>query len=590
MSTSENSPKTITATGFSDPNTQGQWYFDRQYSNMQINAEAVWEDYTGEGIVVGIVDSVINASHADLDDNYNADLDRDLAKQNDDPEFLASELPSAHGTYVAGVIAAEYANGVGGRGIAHGAEVTSFALDFTRDDTISQTNRGLALGHTVDVLNNSWSYTTAFSDRVTPGTDGYTALQSAVETGRDGLGTVVVFAAGNTGTSQSSNYHGFQNSPFTIAVAAVEETGDIAIYSSLGANVLISAPGTDILTTYAYAGVREVSGTSFAAPAVSAAAALILEANNDLGYRDVMEILALSATAENLGSDARDGLGWVTNGADNYNGGGMHFSDSYGYGYLDVLAATRLAETWGTQQTFENLATASVTETYTDQVLSAGTNDHVQVTVTVEDDITLETAQLSLKLSWFHSNDIEIFLTSPEGTVSQLTYDYEATNGGGGFYNFPFTTNALLGESSAGDWVIDIHNRNPEARHYSRDEPMSSALDGIELSFTGNEPSDDDVYFYNDDFSFYYEGDDLTARSQLTDTNGGTDTVNAAMVTTAVRIDLSGDTASVIAGRTVQIAPDVIENAYSGDADDVLLGTETSNILSGGRGDDTLHG
>jgi len=584
------STATIETAAFTDPNTSGQWYFDRPDSAMSINAEQVWEDYTGEGIVVGVVDSVINASHADLDDNYNSELDRDLARQNNTPEFVNAERPDPHGTYVAGVIAAESGNGVGGRGIAHGAEVTSFAMDFTLSDVVAQANRGLALGSTVDVLNNSWSYTASFSDRVTPGSDGYVALQTAVEEGRDGLGTVVVFAGGNSGPTQSSNYHGFQNSPFTIAVAAVDSSGEVAGYSSLGANLLISGPGTDILTTYAYGGVREVSGTSFAAPAVSAAAALILNANEELGYRDVMEILALSASAENLGTDARDGLGWITNGAGNYNGGGMHFSDSYGYGYLDVLAAVRLAETWDTQQTFGNLVTESVRETYRDQVLTAGSNDHIQVTVAVTDDITLETAQLSLRLAWFHSNDIEIFLTSPEGTVSQLTYDFEATNGGGGFYNFPFTTNALLGESSAGDWVIDIHNRNPDAEHYSRDEPMSAALTGVELTFTGNEPTNNDVYFYNDDFSFYYAGADLEARSNLRDTNGGTDTLNVAMVTTAVRIDLSGDTVSIIAGREVRIAADVIENVYSGDANDVLLGTDGDNMLSAGRGDDTLHG
>ncbi|MGI3170900.1 S8 family serine peptidase [Pseudooceanicola sp. C21-150M6] len=581
---------TVELTGFSDPNTSGQWYFDRpNQSEMSINVESVWEDYTGSGIVVAVMDSIINNFHPDLDDNYDSSLDYHLGENTDDFDWDSVISQHSHGTAVAGVIAAEKDNGFGGMGIAYDATITNYAMDFSSSDVTSQVLMGINLATNVDVLNCSWSYTTAFSDKLTIGSDGYNALVNAVENGRDGLGTVIVFAAGNEGGSESSNYHGYQNSPFTIAVGSVDSEGEVSGFSSLGSNLLLSAPGEDILTSWAYGSVREMNGTSFAAPAVSAAAALILDANEDLGYRDVMEILALSARADQLGTDSRVGLGWVTNGADNFNGGGMHYSDSYGYGYLNVHDAVRLAETWEYQQTYATLRTETVSLRM-NEVMTAGENDHLRVEIEFTEDMEIESAQLSMRFAWFHSNDLEVYLTSPDGTVSQLVYDYSTVNGGGGFTNFPFTTNALLGELARGTWTLDIYNTNPDALLTNGSGPMSAALRGVELSVYGSDLEADDVYYFNDEFANgYYDAEDLADRSTVTDTDGGRDSINLAMTTTGNQIDLSGERRSHVGGQTIVIEPDTIENAFGGDGNDTLFGSEDDNFLSGGRGNDTFY-
>ncbi|MFX5522508.1 hypothetical protein ABTD78_24870, partial [Acinetobacter baumannii] len=70
----------------------------------------------------------------------------------------------------------------------------------------------------------------------------------------------------------------------------------------------------------------------------------MLEANPHLGYRDIQKILAYSARqVDSVGS------AWTTNGAFNWNGGGLHVSHDYGFGAVDALAAVRLAETWTEQ-------------------------------------------------------------------------------------------------------------------------------------------------------------------------------------------------------------------------------------------------
>ena len=84
----------------------------------------------------------------------------------------------------------------------------------------------------------------------------------------------------------------------------------------------------------------------------------MLEANPELGWRDVQTILA--ASARHIGAISAPRLvsletrPWTFNKATTWNGGGYHFSYDYGFGLVDALAAVRLAETWTAQSTSAN--------------------------------------------------------------------------------------------------------------------------------------------------------------------------------------------------------------------------------------------
>ena len=93
---------------------------------------------------------------------------------------------------------------------------------------------------------------------------------------------------------------------------------------------------------------------------MSGVVALMLEANRNLGYRDVQDILAYSARKVNDPATT-----WQTNLATNWNGGGLHYSRDYGFGEVDARAAVRLAETWQGQKTITNLATTAWGESET---------------------------------------------------------------------------------------------------------------------------------------------------------------------------------------------------------------------------------
>ncbi len=82
------------------------------------------------------------------------------------------------------------------------------------------------------------------------------------------------------------------------------------------------------------------TGTSYSGPMVGAAAALMLQANPLLGFRDVANILALTARAVGTTNNLYHDEGrWL-------NFGGMQFSRDVGFGLIDVSAAVRLAASW----------------------------------------------------------------------------------------------------------------------------------------------------------------------------------------------------------------------------------------------------
>ena len=78
----------------------------------------------------------------------------------------------------------------------------------------------------------------------------------------------------------------------------------------------------------------------------------MLEANPNLGYRDVQKILAYSTTHP-------DNQDWKTNGASDWNLGGLQFNDKAGFGLVDAHTAVELARTWTETNTSVNEISAS---------------------------------------------------------------------------------------------------------------------------------------------------------------------------------------------------------------------------------------
>lgn len=563
-----------------DPDLSSQWHTDPAES-WDINVRDVWLDYTGEGVIVGVLDDGFDYSHSDLSPNYRTDLDYDVSTATADAAPVNSS--DNHGTAVMGIIGADD-NSDGTVGVAFDADLVGYRMDFGSIPLSVIADALNRAADTVDVFNNSWSFADVFVDNFNNSGWGTidTALTGLAENGRDGLGTVAVFSAGNErGDGSNANYHNMQNSPYTISVGSMRVTGEHSSFSNPGANVLVTAPGGSIQTTdrtgvdgYNSGDYTSFTGTSASAPVVSGVAALILEANDALGYRDVQEILAYSAVRNDP-----DDAGWAYNGAGNWNGGGLHFSHDYGFGLVDAHAAVRLAETWDVQQTYANLVSVTGGETVTRNIADEGS---LVTTLDIAGDIEIEHVLLNVDISHSWVGDLKITLTSPDGTASVMMDQPESGGYDVSTLDFTFSSVAHWGEASAGTWTLTIEDMAAGD---------SGTLDAWSLEFLGNNKSNNDLYIFTAAFADF-TGAELSARNTISETNGGNDTINLAALTSDSTVDLDAGTAT-IAGQSVTITTgesDYIEVIYGGDGNDTFTGDDGDNSFFGGRGDDILEG
>ena len=552
-------------------------------AGIDLNLAGVWPDYTGRGQRVGIVDDGFDFTHRDLAGRFDLTRDRDFRDGDAAP---AAGPEDSHGTMVAGVVGAAAGNG-GMAGVAYGATLLGFRVGFGADGTLAQFTAALAAQKEVDVSNQSWGFARPFSDDF--GSSGFAAFEAALAatatTGRQQLGTVLVAAAGNgRAAGDNVNYHNFQNSPYVIAVAALDHDGVIAPFSTPGAAVLVAAPGVAIGTVDGPGDAGAVTGdyaiahgTSFAAPAVSGVVALMLEANPLLGARDVQEILACSA--RQVGS----GAGWQTNGATSWNGGGRQFSHDYGFGLVDARAAVRLAETWSVRSTFGNVD--ATTSGVTDRII-APDGSAVSLMFDVSEGLTIDRVLIELDLDHSFQGDLVVRLTSPQGTTSTLVDRPGVAPGTSGLgsaadgLDFTFSSVAHLGESTLGTWVLSISDEGSGGAG-------SLGLASASLGFLGDRPSGDDTYVFTDAYADLSADDAL--RRELAD-GAGYDTLNAAAVTGDCVVDLGRGIAEIAGGRLALSAGTSIESVFGGDGDDRLTGDRAANRLAGGRGDDVLDG
>nr|WP_301293475.1 calcium-binding protein [Pseudomonas sp. GGS8] len=585
-----------------DPLVTDQWYLS------QANILPVWKDYTGKGVRIaeietnspfGTTKEILDYRHADLKDNIDQNW---LA--NATPGQMAGEGSggkfSDHATLVAGVMVAAR-NGEGSVGVAYDATVAGYWVN--KDDFSNMSHM-----YEYDVVNHSWGSNFHFDLKFSPTELGTlpTAYYQAIDEGRHGLGTVIVTAGGNDREKGgNTNYSNVSNTRSSIVVGAINATTDLGAlqlggkpFSSPGASILVSAPGSNVTSTSrlvqndngsTFGGDTSVSqGTSFAAPIVSGIVALMLEANPELGYRDVQQILAISARKVNDPTTS-----WQTNGSQNWNGGGMHVSHDYGYGEVDARAAVRLAETWNIQQTLGNelRLTNPLESGVLNRAITDGQGAGISHSLTMGAvDILAEHVEVKVNLSHARPGDLILKLISPSGTESILmnrpgkapgsaaTDRGNADFDGQNTLNYVFGTALLRGEAVQGNWTLQVIDS------VTGD---TGTLNSWSLNVYGKGDTIDDQYVYTNEYA------QLAAsggRNALNDTDGGQDTINAAAISSASVIDLSKGEATLAGARLAITNAAQIEHLIGGEFADTLIGNAADNHLSGGRGDDVLSG
>jgi subtilisin family serine protease len=522
-----------------DPLYKYQWHLDNTgqtnfgltagIATQDINVNgAITDGYTGDGIIIGIIDTGLEIAHEDLSANVVLGS-KDF--HNDDSDPTTSATTGDHGTSVTGLIASVGWNAKGGRGVAPSASIKGYNyIAPGSNQTIARylaAIGGATYSENVDIFNLSIGADYTSSASVNSSIEA--GLASGVANLRGGKGAIYVKSSGNgfesiTGFDcenvfsgndnligcQNANQEPVQTNPYYISVGAISAAGVKSSYSTPGSNLWVSAPGGEsgyhtgqgwsihndakifkpaMMTTdqstclkgkvrgtidqknaFDNEGnhsenthcnyVSTFNGTSSAAPVLSGAIALILEANPALNWRDVKHILA--TTSDQVDASKADinitingapytaTEGWTTNSV------GNKFHNWYGFGRVNVGAAITAAKAYtsGSLGTWINTGwgagSGAINAVITD-------NNAMGVTNTIASTATgtIEYVQIFVNISHVSAGELAIELTSPAGTKSIIMNPWNAY-GNSNNINSQMGSSAFYGEPMNGNWTIRV--------------------------------------------------------------------------------------------------------------------------------------
>ncbi len=277
---------------FDDPRYDGQWYMEL------LEMELLYEQSLGSADTrVAVIDSAIELSHPDLADAFMAPYD--AFDDDEDPSPNPGEdcydsdtdICDEHGTAVAGIVGARANNGEGIVGFC--PECTLIPIKMLGEGMGATSRDIAAFEHAIDndaaVINNSWGYVESIP---VPSTLAEVIRRADAET-RDGLGAVVVFAAGNDDRVIENDE--MEAMPEVLCISATDRYGLPTAYTNSGDAVDVAAPSATVTTSYEGGYTETFGGTSAAAPVVSGVAGWVLSYAPELTSEEVRELFVDTA-------------------------------------------------------------------------------------------------------------------------------------------------------------------------------------------------------------------------------------------------------------------------------------------------------
>jgi subtilisin-like proprotein convertase family protein len=478
---------------------------------------------TGKGVVIGIHE------HGRIDPNH-----EDLAANLVACDPLEPSVSTDHATAIAGIIAAVAGNGKGGRGVAPEAQLLDMRAPSAKDQPAPRL-QNMSVGNTPilfmpyseseypDVDLNTHNGAAFFK---AAGNEFGAAEQAGVSAAMCSEATLGTGISCLNATADTLNSYAQ-----SVTVAAVNASGKRASYSSAGSAIWVSGLGGEYgyekaevaqsdalqklppvgdaalyapaLVTTDASGLKfglnrdepgaprynaldggslskvdsggnytaRANGTSSAAPTVTGVAALMLQVNPELSWRDIKYILATTArkidpeqpkiTWQGLTLDDA----WVANAA------GRSFSNWYGFGLVDATAAVRAARNYTPLGPLRNSGWRASTE---NGVPIAGKDANgTGARIAIADEMAIETVQLRLRTTHKDPHQLHIELTSPSGTRSIILPALTMIRTAGDEFSIDLAaTNAFLDEPAKGMWtlkVIDALDPSPSTKIVSWD-------------------------------------------------------------------------------------------------------------------------
>jgi subtilisin family serine protease/subtilisin-like proprotein convertase family protein len=249
---------------------------------------------------------------------------------------------------------------------------------------------------------------------------------------------------------------------FEPAMVTTDQTGCAVGYSVTGTPYSAFDGGASPNGQCSY--TNTFNGTSSAAPALSGAIALLLDARPSLTWREVKHVLASTARRVDpavpaLVDETLAGGPYVVEPAWTVNAAGYAFHDWYGFGAVDVDHAVAMAQSLvpGTLGTYANSgwlpsATLNLPIPDASALGAAGT----LVVPGTPRNLVIESVQIEVTAQHPSPSDLGIELVSPQGTRSVLLTIKNGFAAGSGVFQMVLASNAFYGESAAGTWTMKV--------------------------------------------------------------------------------------------------------------------------------------
>ncbi|VDP08442.1 unnamed protein product [Soboliphyme baturini] len=476
----------VLANSPTDPLYPFQWYLKNtgQFGGkerLDLNVEKAWAlGYTGKNVTTAIMDDGVDYMHPDLKDNFNAEVSYDFSSNDPFPyPRYTDDWFNSHGTRCAGEIAAIRGNDICGVGVAYNSKIAGIRmLDQPYMTDLIEANSMSHESNKIDIYSASWGPTDDGKTVDGPRNATMRAIVKGVNEGRNGLGSIFVWASGDGGEDDDCNCDGYASSMWTISINSAINNGENARYDESCSSTLASTfsnggrnQESGVATTDLYGQcTKSHSGTSAAAPEAAGVFALALEANPKLTWRDLQYLTVLTSNRNSL-YDGRcrtiptlDRFGnsiktnencshfeWLVNGV------GLEFNHLFGYGVLDATEMVLLAKVWKSVPPRYHCDAGSIFEPMLipttgnlvmeiDTKACAGTDTAVNY---------LEHVQAVVTLNSTRRGDVTLFLISPMGTRSMiLSRRPKDDDHKDGFTNWPFMTTHTWGEKAQGKWKL----------------------------------------------------------------------------------------------------------------------------------------
>ncbi|XP_065070423.1 proprotein convertase subtilisin/kexin type 6-like isoform X3 [Rhopilema esculentum] len=472
----------ISAPNFNDPLYPLQFHLNERYG-VTMNIHKAWKKgLTGKGVTICVNDPAgVDKNHDDLSSKFVVEGSFDYKTNSSDPTpdgLTIYDGPLSYGTAMAGLALAKANNGKCIVGVAYDAKFSGIKHLRGSSTDPSYPNRFAHLiqyaHHVNDIYLCSWGPPSSFGYVQEPIK---AALKNATEKGRGGKGSIYMFSAGNSGLFNGScAFNEYITSVYTIGISLVTGKNVRSYHNMACPSIHAVTYSRDLYLGLKYPHDRmpscalqnkckENTGSSYGANAVAAGIiALVLQANPNLGWRDVQHLIARSSCSQ------FSSVQWNTNKA------GFKYSDYFGFGLLDADAVTTNAKNWtnvgkqlecvmvlpSTPRRIDGVATITeVVDLSSWPSLCGGEGGKINF---------LEHVVLQFSLNFTNRRNIEIEIESPGGSRSVLQRSgwlldlYPTIPKINYLQNLSIKSLQFWGENPRGKWKIRLRNIKPNPK------------------------------------------------------------------------------------------------------------------------------